>query len=287
MKNKVSVVIPTYKRTAERLIKTIQSVLKQTYKNLEIIVVDDNGKNEYSREIVNALASFPDIIYIAHESNKGACVARNTGIVNSSGEYVAFLDDDDTWEDSKIEKQVKKFNSPNIGLVYCGIKYYYEQNGEIIYKNAIKSSNPCRDLLIHNFIGSTSCGIVKRSCAISVGMFDVNLRSGQDLDFWYRLAEKYEINYVEECLLNYTIYTSETITSNLNNRLLSNLYLKEKYYDRINKDKELLTVYNLKITKAYLKLRKYIEGVKFFNRMLWKNEISLRFSLKHTFKNSK
>ena len=92
---------------------------------------------------------------------------------------MAFLDDDDTWDDHKIEKQISKFNNPEVGLVYCGIKYYYEKNNKIIYKNAIKMPNPSRQLLINNYIGSTSCGIVRKSSAIEVGMFDVQLKLGK------------------------------------------------------------------------------------------------------------
>lgn len=284
MGNKVSVVIPTYKRTGERLIKTIQSVLKQTYKNLEIIVVDDNGNPVYSKELVNALKLYPEIKYIAHKENKGACEARNTGILNSEGQFIAFLDDDDTWESNKIEKQLDKFNKPNIGLVYCGIKYYYEKNDKVEYKSAIKYDDPCRELLIHNYIGSTSCGIVRKNCAIAVGMFDKNLKSGQDLDFWYRIAEKYEVECVEECLLNYTIYTEDTITANINNRLESNLYLKEKYGSRIKHDTELITIYNLKILKAYLKLKQPIKAVKHIKKSIVERELSLKCALQSILK---
>ncbi|KUP05096.1 hypothetical protein Q73_13505 [Bacillus coahuilensis m2-6] len=255
--------------------------MKQTYQNIEIIIVDDNGESEFSKDIVSALIRYPDIKYIAHKENKGACEARNTGIINSTGDYIAFLDDDDTWEDTKIEKQILKFTNPNVGLVYCGIKYFFEYNGKELCKTAVKSPNPIKDLLIHNFIGSTSCGIVKKSCAIEVGMFDNNLKSGQDLDFWCRIAEKYEIDCVEECLLNYTLYRNETITSNYNNRLLSNLYLKEKYFNRISQDRELLTVYNLKIVKAYLKLKGYKKAIKHMSLSFSKNEISIFYALKN------
>lgn len=281
MPDKVSVVIPTYKRTGERLNNALQSVMSQSYKDIEIIVVDDNDNDEYSKSVLEILSNYPEVNYFAHRTNKGACAARNTGILNATGEYIAFLDDDDTWDNYKIEKQMSKFNDSSVGLVYCGIKYYYEKSNKTIFKHAIKSNNPCKDLLINNYIGSTSCGIVKKTCAIEVGMFDTNLKSGQDLDLWYRIAEKYPIDCVEECLLYYTIYNEQTITSNFQNRLESNLYLKGKYYSRIKKDVELLTVYNLKIIKAYLKVNNYLYAIKHFIKSFIKREISIKYSLRY------
>ncbi|GBG08140.1 hypothetical protein PAT3040_02708 [Paenibacillus agaridevorans] len=281
MKKKVSIVIPTYKRNSSVIKNAINSVLKQTYKNIEIIVVDDNGsENDLSREISDGVKEYPQVLYIAHEQNMGACKARNTGIEHSSGEFVAFLDDDDSWDERKLEKQIRKFENSKVGLVYCGIKYIYEKKGGNIERRAIKANNPCKELLIKNYIGSTSCGIVRRTCAIEVGMFDVNLKSGQDLDFWYRLAEKYEIDCVEECLLNYTIYENNTITSNYSNRLSSNIYLKEKYMNVLLEDKELMTIYNLKIAKAYLKLKMYNKTVIHIINSISKMEISLLHVIK-------
>ena len=281
MQKRVSVVIPTYKRTGQKLINALQSVFNQSYKNIEIIVVDDNVNLEFSNDILRTISNYPEVIYLAHGNNKGACAARNTGILNASGEYIAFLDDDDAWANNKIEMQMEKFKNPRVGLVYCGIKYYYEKNKKTIYKHAVKSNNPCKDLLINNYIGSTSCGIVKKSCAIDVGMFDVNLKSGQDLDFWYRLAEKYEIDCVEDCLLYYTVYTEQTITSNYQNRLESNIYLKEKYADKINSNIELQTVYNLKILKSYLKVKRIHDAIKHIKNAVAKNELSIKYSLKY------
>lgn len=284
MEKVVSIIIPTYLRTGEKLEQALQSVFNQTYKNLEVIVVDDNNDKKYSEDITRTLKKYPEVMYISHGINKGACAARNTGILNANGDFIAFLDDDDTWEPEKIEKQIEKFRDPRVGLVYCGIKYYYEKKNKTVYKFAKKSNQPCKDLLIKNFIGSTSCGVVRKSCAIDVGMFDTNLKSGQDLDFWFRIAEKYEIDFVKECLLNYTVYNNGTITSNFHNRLESNIYLKKKYAEIIFKDKELLTVYNLKITKAYLKLKQNTNAIKYFFTILFKREISLFYLLKYLFK---
>lgn len=105
----VSVIIPTYKRTFAMLSRAIKSVLSQSHKNIEIIVVDDSPSSFIDKDsIKRQVEKIPDdrIIYIQHESNQGACVARNTGIKNAKGDYVAFLDDDDEWLPDKLKLQL-------------------------------------------------------------------------------------------------------------------------------------------------------------------------------------
>ena len=103
----VSVVIPLY--NAEKYIEeTMQSILDQTYKNIEIVIVDDGSKDQ-SPSIVKILLKIPRSSKIRSSKNQGVSVARNTGIENASGEYIAFLDSDDLWHPTKIEKQVKVY----------------------------------------------------------------------------------------------------------------------------------------------------------------------------------
>ena len=238
-------------------------MINQTYKYIEVILVDDNSDKKYAEEVKKVCETYSQVNYLSNQGNKGACAARNNGILNAKGEFVAFLDDDDFWEKDKIEKQLMLFTSEDIGLVYCGMTCFYEKENIIKKKPAIKRDKTWKELLINNYIGSTSCGIVRRTIAIEVGIFDTNMKSGQDVDFWIRIAQKYRIECVEECLLRYTYYKANTITANLNNRLESNLYLKNKYYSIIGNDDELLTVYNLKITKSYIINQKYLCAIKY------------------------
>lgn len=118
----ISIIITTYKREVGILQRAIKSVLAQTYKELELIVVDDSpatyAHREAIRKYVTSISEIPTL-YIQHERNMGACIARNTGIDNSSGEYICFLDDDDEWLPQKLEKQLQMFRE-DVGLVYCG-----------------------------------------------------------------------------------------------------------------------------------------------------------------------
>ena len=121
MKNKnnslVSIIIPTYKRPL-MLDRAIESALSQTYYNLEIIVVDDNDENSnFRRETELCMAKYKKkkkVRYIKHRKNLGGSLARNTGIKQSNGKYITFLDDDDEYSPDKVEKQIKKFNESTI-----------------------------------------------------------------------------------------------------------------------------------------------------------------------------
>ena len=113
----VSIIIPTFNRKL-MVCKAIDSALQQTFTDHEIIVVDD-GSSDGTKEFLNE--KYQDSIIILCQENQGPAVARNTGILESKGDYLAFLDSDDTWKPEKLESQLKKFNSTcKPGLVYCG-----------------------------------------------------------------------------------------------------------------------------------------------------------------------
>ena len=114
----VSTIIPTHNRS-KMLNRSINSVLNQTYSAIECIVIDD-GSTDNTVDVIETQKD-DRLIYVSHKSNRGASAARNTGIRHSNGEYISFLDDDDEWLPTKLEKQVELLtNLPNkIGMVYC------------------------------------------------------------------------------------------------------------------------------------------------------------------------
>jgi glycosyltransferase involved in cell wall biosynthesis len=225
---KVSCIIPTYNR-AEFLKAAITSALKQTYKNLEVIVVDDASTDNTA----DVAAAFNDwrISYLRHSSNRGGSAARNTGILVSASEYIAFLDDDDEWLPEKIETQMKvlRSSSPEVGCVYTGYWDVDRSSGNILGKQIpSKRGDLAKELQLENCIGSTSSVLVRRECLRKAGMFDESLPCSQDYDLWFRLSNVCFFECVQEPLFKYHIH-KDKITTNPVARTKGLALMKAKY----------------------------------------------------------
>lgn len=196
---RVSVVIPVRNR-AVALRRAIDSVLAQTVQDFEIIVVDDASTDGTPESI----ASYrdPRIKSIRHERNRGGGIARNTGIRASSSPFVAFLDSDDEWLPTKLEKQLACFerSGKNVALVYSGAERVHS-DGTIEVHVPRRDDNLSRTLLTDNVIGETSVGMVRRSALEAIGGFDEELPAAQDMDLWLRLCERYGADFVPEALV--------------------------------------------------------------------------------------
>lgn len=260
-KELVSVVITTYKRRVFQIKAAINSVLNQSYVNLELIIVDDSPSDfEYRCEVKEYCENISDsrVRYIQHEKNMGACVARNTGFFSSKGEYIAFLDDDDEWVKDKIEKQLDVFRKAknNLGLVYCNATIH-EADG--ITRSVFDRHTPYRgsvykQLSCDNFIGSCSFPLLRREALEQVGGFDPKMVASQDWDTWLRISEIYDIDYTEDSLIHYYIHKGERITGNTKKRLEALLRLDEKQKDILKIDKD---VY---VSRREYELRLYIQS---------------------------
>lgn len=229
----VTVIIPTYNR-ARMVTASIKSVLKQTYVHLEIIVVDDGSIDDTKRVV----ASIEDrrIKYLCHAKNKGAPAARNTGISNANGLFTAFLDSDDIWDESKIERQVALLGKADsdVGMVYTGIREV-DTEGRIVKTYTPRKSGQIYDLLLkRNIIGSTSTPLVRTSVLQNVGGFDERFPAKQDLDLWLRIAKEYKVLYISDPLISYLVH-SDRITENYDKRIQASLMIMEKFWADINK----------------------------------------------------
>lgn len=238
---KVSAVITTYKRTPQMIKRAAESVLNQTYENIELIIVDDSPSDYELREEVKEMAESlgERVRYIQHEENKGACAARNTGIKASDGEYIGFLDDDDVWLSGKIEKQLKKFKDKDIALVYCGNYVIDIQNNEQrTFNTKYFKGMVFDDLICENFVGSTSYPLIRKDVLEKLGGFDEKMKAAQDHEMWLRIAKEYKIDYVEEPLVNYYIHAGEQITKNHRGRADAYLRLVDTNADYLSKHKK-------------------------------------------------
>ena len=209
----ISVIIPVYNRV-ELLPESINSVINQTYKNYEIIIIDDGSSTDIKR-IIQKFKN-PNIKYVKHNKNKGAAVARNTGIKVSKGKYIAFQDSDDEWHPEKLEKQMKKIrNTPKkIGVVYTGNLKYYKNGQKYIPDSTIKKKegNIHNELLRRSFI-ATDCLLLKRECFNKCDNFDVRLPRLQDWELCIRLSKYYNFLFIDEPLL-ISNYSPTSISEN-------------------------------------------------------------------------
>lgn len=272
----VSVIIPTYKR-AKMLPRAIDSVLNQSYKNIEIIVVDDNDPNSNHRKevekIMRKYERFSNVKYIKHSENKNGSAARNTGIKVAKGKYVGFLDDDNFYYPNKIEKQVNYLlKNPEYKAVYCGL-----QRGE-----KVETSNQVGDLTYEQLTGTniidTNMILMERSIALTCGGWDERLRRNQDVSFMLRYFKTgNKVGVVNEVLAYYDYTDRSNVSNPVQYEKDTELFLK-LYYDQIkicqqrikNAEKNIYSYRYRAVLLNYLKHKKFIGAIKVYFKMLIK-----------------
>lgn len=211
---KLTAIIPTYNR-AKTLSRAVDSVLDQTFEDLEVLVVDD-GSTDETQELLDSYSD-PRIRVITHETNRGANVARNTGIENARGEYVAFLDSDDEWCPAKVAKQLAALDDRGSDWVatYCdtevrvpGISGRFRTlaanvlshaDGEPRMEGGEQLVGEILAGNVHPGAGSTL--LVRTDVAREVGGFDETLDRFQDPEFVLRLLDEGKVAYVDEPLV--------------------------------------------------------------------------------------
>lgn len=197
----VTVIIPTYKR-ADLVPRAIASVLAQTYRDFEILVVDDCSPDN-TRAVVHAITD-PRVRYVRHERNLGLPAGRNTGIRAANGEYIAFLDDDDEWKPNKLERQLAVMQ--DYDAVLCATQV----NGARATRYS-KERVTLADLRRGNRFAPS--GLLVRTSVLRDLWFDETLRVGEDWDAYIRMASKYRIGYVREPLVVYYQQGQTSMTS--------------------------------------------------------------------------
>jgi glycosyltransferase involved in cell wall biosynthesis len=226
---KVSVVIPAYNK-AKLTVKTVESVLAQTYNNIEIIVVDD-GSTDNTRE---RLQPFGSRILYSYKENGGACSARNVGIKLATGEYIAFIDCDDIYYPEKILKSVQLLEkNSDYGFVSTNV-YFINEDDDKISEYARSNHNTTgwiASKLMESNIIANSTVVARKSCFEEVGYFDEKIFIPADWDMWLRLAERYQAGYLEEKLSGYRITGSYTM-SNMEKGMKEMFYVLKKAFKR-------------------------------------------------------
>jgi len=297
---KVSIIIPTYNR-AYLLPRTIKSVLNQTFKDFELIIVDD-GSLDNTREVVEEFQKKDQRVkYIWQENSGRPARPKNVGIKNAKGEYIAFLDSDDEWLPEKLEKQLSLFEyskKKSLGLVSCNA-FIISQGGKILgeyHTSKVKFFLP--EFLEQSRVLSNSGIILPKDIIKRVGFFDEKTGFAEDQDMWIRIAKAgYSFDFVAEPLFKYYIHP-ENFFKNLTGKdiikiyeyiLLKHLDIYKKYPKAysirlrnigsmyvLNNDMQIARRYFIKaIQTAPLHLRNYMNliisvfGSKFYKRILY------------------
>ncbi len=205
----VSVIIPAYNQ-ARFLGDALESVLSQTYPYYEIIVVDD-GSTDNTSEVIHKYGS---LIKSIQQENMGLGGARNTGIRNSRGEFIGFLDADDIWLPDYLEKMIGLAgNFPDAGVYYCGAKSIDQYGGELFQyfgKPFLLSSTIYHILIRHNFLIPSTI-LLRRSVIDEIGLFEQSnplIHGCEDWDLWLRIAPKYRFIGTSEILVHYRLHGS-------------------------------------------------------------------------------
>ena len=239
----ISVIIPSYNR-AHIIAKSIESVLGQTYKNIELIVVDDGSSDNTEKELKKIRDD--RFKYVRLEKNSGMCYARNVGTKESKGEYIAIHDSDDIWDLEKLEKQYNLMKTTDCDLSFCKMRRINMEGKEQVVpnKDIEMGDGLYHQLLKGNFIASITI-MMKRELAYKVE-FDPEVRRFTDWDFVLRVVKAdYKISYLPEILA--TSYIQNDSSAVTQNKYKSIEFIYKRYKNEImpHPDVHAVFLYNL------------------------------------------
>lgn len=205
---KVSIIIAAY-NAMSFLPETLESVFRQTWSDYEVIIVNDGSSDGIEKWVAQINDSRVKFI---SQKNQGISVARNNALALAEGEYIAFLDADDLWQSTKLEKQVRILDEhPEVGLVYSWIALIDERSNlqGKIRKNSAEG-NIWKKLLEHNLVECGSNPMVRGSCFEDVGLFDPRFTYAQGWEMWLRIARHYPFKAIKEPLVYYRSHSNNS-----------------------------------------------------------------------------
>ncbi len=249
----ITVIIPTHNRK-DKLKDAVESVLQQTYENLEIIVVNDAGED--ISELINSFNN-KRVKLITHKENKGLAAARNTGLKNARGKYIAYLDDDDIYYPDHLNTLVSFLENRKLKVAYADAYRAKQELKDGIYvtieKDVPFSNDFSKENLLRLNIAPVQCFMHEKACIDETGLFDESLKAHEDWDFWIRLSEKYEFHHLNKITSEFRQRTDKSNMTSLQNRDFYNSYrdIVTKHYKLAKDNPQLLAeqVNNLFIIK--------------------------------------
>jgi glycosyltransferase involved in cell wall biosynthesis len=238
---RVSVVIPTWDR-ARSFGRALDSVLAQTERDFEVIVIDDGSPGDAAERAVRERAD-PRIRYIKFPEHRGVSAARNAGVLAATGTYLAFLDDDDEWLPEKLQRQLETFEraDDSVGAVYSARFTIDERTGQVTTTRSRQAFRPTDGNTV-----TTSSILIKRERLSAVGLFDEHFEAGEDYDMWIRLSERSRFVYIDVPLLKYYVHA---------NSISNNVRKKRQSLERLlRKHASLFAAHRHDLAHAYTKL---------------------------------
>jgi len=238
-KPKVSVVITTHNRSA-LLKKAVESVLTQTYGNYDIHIVDDCSSDETPKVVESLLAGKDNKYYWRHKKRRGLAAARNTGIARSSGEYIAFLDDDDEWKPESLSRRIEVLSElyeqerERLGVIYCGCEIHIVSESRVCFNMPKIEGNIRDNLLRRNLSTIPSSCVFSRAALERIGGFDERLCSCIDHDIWMKMADmNYQTIALSEPLVIVHEDNRPTMMGDVDNRIKAFMLFYNKWEKRV------------------------------------------------------
>ena len=252
-KGLVSIIIPTHNR-AKMVQRAIQSVFQQTYRNVEVIVVANGCVDDTSKIINDCIKKYKKIKFLEYQESLGGAEARNKGIHIAQGEYIAFLDDDDEWIETKLEKQVNILKKYDFCIVGSN---YYEISQSSIKERKFKEIVSFYDMNFENILGSYTFCMTKKEYIQGL-IINKNLKANQDYDLWLKILQKTKKDaYIIQEYLSKYYQHSEKISTN--------------YKNKIDAQKKFLTYWEKNLTKNGIRYQQM--KLLFFQFMDTKNSL--------------
>lgn len=260
---KVSVIIPTYNR-ADLLRTAISSALNQTFSDFEIVVVDDRS-TDHTQDIIK---SFKDnrIKYILNTGKKGPSAARNSAILMSKSEYIAFLDDDDEWLPEKLHRQVELIDQSGSDVcgVHTNIIKKRKETGKIIFhdRGTKKLKGNLLDQLSVGGLMITPTILLRKKCLDQIGLFDETISYMEDRDLWIRLSMKWDFEYIPDPLVIVYLHEKEHLSTNIEAQVLGKEALYNRYPSLFKKNRKQWSEYLRILGLQYCQLEDMKKGRK-------------------------
>jgi glycosyltransferase involved in cell wall biosynthesis len=228
----VSIIMPAY-NAEKTIVESIESVLRQTYINWELIVVNDGSKDSTSAVV---LAINDERVRLIEQENGGVANARNNGLNNAKGEYIAFLDSDDLWVEEKLERQVTTLVGGNNKMCFAKTWCFGENLNQTTdcFVNVALDFEDRDKILIYDFIPILTV-LIAKDVLDDVGNFDETLHGVEDWDLWIRVLQKYEAIYVDEFLAKYRI-SSTGLSGNFEKHFIEEEKVWMKHIDLYSKE---------------------------------------------------